>query len=227
VRRSCPRAPRPAKSQDETIAAVLVHHDTNLYDLTIKAHGRTAVIDTTSNHLFWVPATRGAGGRWAKAAALKYGTHLRTPAGGYATAAGGWTPKAADGWMWDLTITADHDFYIDTVAAAVLVHNCNPDLDSLSRSGGRTIGSQGMRKAGASLAQHAEELGYDDVSGSAANKNAMGQDLLDEILTNPGTRVSQITSGNFAGGLRFISPTYAGASFDSNGVFQYFGYYGP
>ena len=30
-----------------------------------------------------------------------------------------------------------------------------------------------------------------------------------------------------AGGLRFISPTYAGATFDSNGIFQYFGYYGP
>lgn len=26
--------------------------------------------------------------------------------------------------MWDLTIPGDHDFYIDTVAAPVLVHNC-------------------------------------------------------------------------------------------------------
>jgi hypothetical protein len=37
---------RTGKTRAETIAAVLVHHDTNLYDLTIKANGRTAVIDT-------------------------------------------------------------------------------------------------------------------------------------------------------------------------------------
>jgi hypothetical protein len=84
-----------------------------------------------------------------------------------------------------------------------------------------------MTKAGASLVQHAEELGYDQVGGSVAAKNALGQDLLDEILTNPETIESKVTSGNFAGGVRFISPTYAGATFNSSGVFQYFGYYGP
>jgi hypothetical protein len=58
----------------EMVSAVLVHHDTNRYDLTVKtAHG-TAVIATTSNHLFWDATTR----RWVKAAALKYGIHLRT-----------------------------------------------------------------------------------------------------------------------------------------------------
>jgi hypothetical protein len=38
---------------------------------------------------------------------------------------GGWTPKDAAGWMWDLTVPGnnDHDFYVDTIAAPVLVHN--------------------------------------------------------------------------------------------------------
>ena len=27
--------------------------------------------------------------------------------------------------MWDLTIPGDHDFYINTTAAAVMVHNAN------------------------------------------------------------------------------------------------------
>jgi hypothetical protein len=55
---------------------------------------------------------------------------------------GGKDPKAATGWMWDLTIPTDHDFYIDGVvrpasgsdgirneAYAILVHNssCAPD----------------------------------------------------------------------------------------------------
>ena len=119
---------RTGKTQAETVVAVLVHHDSDLYDLKIRAGTRTSVIDTTSNHLFYVPGTGtgGHGGRWVKAGALKYGTHLRTPDGGdTATVAGGWIPKQRDGWMWDLTIPGnnDHDFYIDTIVGDVLVHN--------------------------------------------------------------------------------------------------------
>jgi hypothetical protein len=222
---------KTGKTQPEAVTAVLVHHDADLYDLKIRAGTRTAIIDTTSNHLFWVPGIGRHGGRWVKASALKYGTHLRTPSGSDdAAVINGWVPRQRDGWMWDLTVPGndDHDFYIDTASAPVLVHNCGgPNLDALSQSGKLPIGTQGMTKAGASLGQHAAELGYDDLAGSAATKNLLGQDLLDEILTNPGTTVSKVTSGNFAGGLRFISPDYAGATFNSNGVFRYFGYYGP
>jgi hypothetical protein len=35
----------------------------------------------------------------------------------------GYAPKIHSGWMWDLTVTADHDFYIDIPAAPILVHN--------------------------------------------------------------------------------------------------------
>jgi hypothetical protein len=112
------------KTQAQTIAAVLVHHDTNRYDLTIGARGRTAVIGTTSNHPFWDATT----GRWVKAAALKYGTRLRTPTGGTATVLGGHAPQHRSGWMWDLTIPGDHDFYIDTTTADILVHNCPTNL---------------------------------------------------------------------------------------------------
>ena len=101
------------------------------------------------------------------------------------------------------------------------------DLESLAQSGQRLVGNEGMTKAGASLVQYAEELGYDQIGGSVATKNALGQDLLEEILTNPGTKEVKVTSGNFAGGVRFISPTYAGATFNPSGVFQYFGCYGP
>jgi hypothetical protein len=118
---------KTGKTQPEAVTAVLVHHDTDLYDLMIRDHGNTAVIDTTTSHLFWVPGTGGHGGRWVKAGALKYGTHLRAPGGsGTAVVAGGWIPAQRDGWMWDLTVPGggDHDFYIDTFAAAILVHNC-------------------------------------------------------------------------------------------------------
>src|SRR5262249_46987833 len=79
---------RTGRTRAEAISVVMVHHDTNLYDLTLHAHGRTAVIHTTSNHPFWDATT----GRWVKAAALRYGTHLRTPSGGTATVLGGHAP---------------------------------------------------------------------------------------------------------------------------------------
>ena len=112
---------RTGKTQAEPVTAVLLHHDSNLYDLTVSTGHRTAVIHTTRNHLFWDPADH----RWVKAAALRHGTHLRTANGSLATAIGGHDPKAATGWMWDLTVPGnnDHDFYIQTATAAILVHN--------------------------------------------------------------------------------------------------------
>jgi len=117
---------KTGKTQPETVTAVLVHHDTDLYDLQVRDHGRTAVIDTTSSHLFWVPGASENGGRWVKAGALKYGTHLRSPDGSdTATVIGGWIPNQRVGSMWDLTIPGnnDHDFYVDIIAGSVLVHN--------------------------------------------------------------------------------------------------------
>ena len=55
----------------ETAHCVLLHYDTDLYDLTVKtAHG-TAAIHTTSNHLVWVPGIGSHGGRWLKAGVLR------------------------------------------------------------------------------------------------------------------------------------------------------------
>ena len=115
------------RTQPETVMAVLIHHDTDLYNLKIKNHGKTAVIHATSYHLFWVPST-GNSGHWVQAAQLKPGTRLRTPdSSDTATVIDGWYPQQSTGTMWDLTIPGgnDHDFYIEVSAstAAVLVHN--------------------------------------------------------------------------------------------------------
>ena len=113
---------KTGKTSAEPVTAVLVHHDTNRYDLRVKtAHG-TAIIHTTTTHLFWNPATR----RWVKAAALGSRSRLRTPGGTTALVVGGYDPNHRIGWMWDLTVRDDHDFYIRAAGDAVLVHNC-PD----------------------------------------------------------------------------------------------------
>ncbi|MGH3236279.1 MAG: hypothetical protein ACRDOH_24090 [Streptosporangiaceae bacterium] len=41
--------------------------------------------------------------------------------------------------MWDLTIPGDHDFYIDTTAAPVLVHNCNGGVYTLRDEAGNVV----------------------------------------------------------------------------------------
>jgi hypothetical protein len=113
---------KTGKTQAEPVTAVMVHHDTDLYNVTIRAGHRTAVIHTTRNHLFWDVTTS----RWTRAAALRPGDHLRAPSRVTATVVSGRIPTDSTGWMWDLSVPGgnDHDFYIDTVAAAVLVHNC-------------------------------------------------------------------------------------------------------
>jgi HNH/Endo VII superfamily nuclease toxins/Pretoxin HINT domain len=130
---------KTGKDQPEAVTAVMVHHDTDLYDLTVKTSGGTQVIHTTSNHLFWDPYLN----KWVPASNFKPGEHPKTPNGQAAVVVGGSTPAVHDGWMWDLTVPGnnDHDFYViaeavDTGDRAyhvgvgdtpVLVHNCGGD----------------------------------------------------------------------------------------------------
>jgi len=109
------------KTSPEKVTATDVHHDTNLYNLTVKTSHGAAVIHTTSNHLFWDPSLN----YWIPAKQLKTGEKLKTPDGSLAVADGGTIPAGHDGWMWDLTVpgNGDHDFYVTVGSVSVLVHN--------------------------------------------------------------------------------------------------------
>jgi Pretoxin HINT domain len=105
---------KTGKTSAEPVAAVLVHHDSDRYDLTVKtAHG-TAVINTTSSHLFWNFSLH----KFIPASHLKTGMRLKTANGTTATIIGGSVPPDSDGWMWDLTIPGnnDHDFYVTSAS---------------------------------------------------------------------------------------------------------------
>jgi RHS repeat-associated protein len=190
---------RTGKNHAEAIAAVLVHYDRDLYDLKMRSGTRTSVIATTSNHLFWVPGNRGHG-RWVKAAALRYGTHLRTPGGSNATVAGGYAPRYARGWMWDLTIAPSHDFYINTAADDVLVHNCGGSLDDqtyseIEQAHGTNVAegvdymAQRMHDGSSTAADH-------EIPGIGHNLRELGdylggwQDRLTHVDTQTGARVA-------------------------------------
>jgi hypothetical protein len=119
---------KTGKTSAEPVTAVLVHHDTDLYDLKVKTTHGTAIIDTTRRHLFWDQSTH----RWVKAAALGHGSYLRTPSGAGVAVLRGSTPVGDTGWMWDLSVPGggDHDFYIDILRTPVLVHNCPTGMPS-------------------------------------------------------------------------------------------------
>ena len=66
---------RTGKTQAEPVTAVLVHHDTNRYDLLVRVAHATAVIHTTSTHLFWDSYLH----QWITSNKLTKGEHLKTP----------------------------------------------------------------------------------------------------------------------------------------------------
>ena len=84
---------KTGKDQPETVTAVEVNHDTDLYDLTVKTPHGAEVIHTTANHLFRDPYHH----HWIASNKLSKGEHLKTPDGSLAIADGGTTPKRARG----------------------------------------------------------------------------------------------------------------------------------
>jgi RHS repeat-associated protein len=129
---------KTGKTTAETVTAVLLEHDNDLYNLTINtAHGQTAVIHTTARHPFWNPYLD----KWVTANKLSKGEHLKTADGTVAVADGGTVPAGHDGWMWDLTVPGnnDHDFYVTSSATPILVHNCD---DPIPGTGGTQVTSR-------------------------------------------------------------------------------------
>lgn len=154
---------RTGKTQAEPVAAVLVHYDTNRYNLTIKNGNRAAVIHTTSSHLLWETTSH----RWVKAAALIPGDKRRTPNGTGVTIAHSLIPHVRSGSMWDITVTGEHDFYVETIAAAVLVHNCPMPSDG-------SITSEEMGKAGVARTANEIEQAGGSILGSEITIKAAG-----------------------------------------------------
>jgi hypothetical protein len=95
---------------------------------------------------------------------------LRTPANGTAIVVGGCTPAQDTGQMWDLTVPNDHEFYIDTTTADIMVHNDN------GPSASRVPNMTGMTPAQADkiLSEHGFELKSIYASGKYLNLRGTG-----------------------------------------------------
>jgi len=179
----------------------------------------------TAHHLFWDATTH----QWTDAADLRIGDQLDTPGDGHVAvvSAHRYTTSIR---TYNLTIDTVHAYYVIAGGTPVLVHNgtpCGQDLDALSRSGMRPDKGK-LTRAGREYQKHMSRGDLPVVSGKELDST--GQNLLDDILTSPNTVSSSVTSGNFAGGTRYIMPDAGGgrgfgATFDANGDFQYFGRY--
>jgi len=209
--------PRTGKTVIRTVTALHLNRDTDLADLTVRdARGRLFVLHTTQHHPFWDETEAG----WVDAARLRSGDRLHTETGAAATVT---SVRSSSGHahMYDLTVDGIHTYYVEAGGTSVLVHNC-PNLEALSASGQRIIRGE-LTRAGQKLEDHQGEGNFPMLRGGDRMKSQMGQEQLDDILTDPGTRTEPITAGNFKGGTYFIAPDGRGASFDPSGEFQYFG----
>lgn len=135
--------PETGHRSSELVEAVLVDHDTDLLDLTITNPADVAsVVHTTAKHPFYstgraqsasseisgLAATTGAPSRpaaeWVDAKDLRSGDRLTTPFHDSVAHVAGSTPVFGAADMWDLTVANTHAFFVATLTAAVLVHNC-------------------------------------------------------------------------------------------------------
>ncbi len=181
----------------------------------------TSKFEVTPEHPMWV-----AGRGWVDSGHLREGDHLARFDGREVEVAS-IRHRSAAVTVYNFEVEGDRNYFISD--EQLLVHNC--DLTALSRSGQDPIapGSE-LSRAGNALQKHqgqSSPLGgsFPAVRGGDRAKSQMGQDVLDDILTAPGTRTAPITGGNFKGGTAYITRDGRGAAFDSGGTFQYFGVY--
>ncbi|MGH9338549.1 MAG: polymorphic toxin-type HINT domain-containing protein, partial [Acidobacteriota bacterium] len=213
--------PRTGEKGARAVTATWVHVDT-VVDLEIA--GKT--ITTTEDHPFWNATDH----QWQRADQLNPGDKVLTATGKLLPVDGIDLRTTRTDFAYNLTITDIHTYYVLAGNAPVLVHNtgpCQPDLDALSQSG-QAAAKGGRTAAGRAYQKHMDRGELDRVPG--VDLDRAGQHLLDDILTNPATTRVPVTSGGFKGGSRFIMPGAPGqkgfgATFDSAGIFQYFGRY--
>jgi hypothetical protein len=190
-------------------------------DLMIRLIVAGEVLVTTEDHPFWNATDH----TWERADAFDHGDVIATADGRIAKY------RRFVGRFWrttayNLTVQGVHTYHVG--ARGLLVHNC--DLTALARSGADKINPKSdLSRAASSLNKHGGQtssLGGAiplPASGAASVKNQFAQELLEDILTAPGTRTATIQAGSFKGGKYFIAPDGRLAAYDKNGVFQYFG----
>jgi hypothetical protein len=182
--------------------------DKQFVDLTIRDPntGNDQTVTTTEHHPFWSVTQ----GRWVDAGKLQSGELLRTSAGTYVqiTAIRHYQGERV---TYDLTVEITHTYFVTAAGSSVLVHNCpldnaSPDdLHSVATAGGSP---RRLSPAGRALQKHADPTRpqvqrdrYDYGATTNADRNFIGNTLVEEILTDPNAvrRLNHGASAHYGG----------------------------
>lgn len=197
------------------VTDLLRYDNRAFYELILVGpQGTFVTLDVTDDHLFWV-IDRG----WALSGSLEIGTKLiALDEKIYQVVS--MLPTGVVGESYNLEVSDFHTYFVGT--ENIWVHNCPFSLDSLSAAG-RAAAKGGRTDAGRAYQKHMDRGELPSVAGK--NLDQTGQDLLDNILTDPGSTIFNVNSGNAAGGVRFVSPDGIGVTFRADGSLAYFGIY--
>jgi RHS repeat-associated protein len=218
--------PKSGKVQPHAVTATINGLGAKqLVDIDVADHGH---LTATEGHPFWVQSRNA----WVEAGKLQVGDQVVTPTGAL-LAVVSVRDFTAYQRVYNLSVDEVHTYFVATTGAPVLVHNCGPegliDLDAASASGTRADRNF-FTQAGRALQKHLNRVGtgsrWPPVSPQTAGQyNAIGQDMLDEILTNPNS-VANLDFGRINGvfqdTLDVFLPDGRGARFDLNGIFSGF-----
>ncbi|MFE0464911.1 polymorphic toxin-type HINT domain-containing protein, partial [Kitasatospora sp. NPDC058965] len=124
--------PTTGQQQDgQPVTAALVHHDTDLVDLTVTGpDGARSTVSTTANHPFWDATRHG----WVPAGELPAGDRLQAEDGTVVqVVVVTVTPGEAD--RYNLTVQHLHTYYVVVGRTPVLVHNeCDDGVEGKATS---------------------------------------------------------------------------------------------
>jgi RHS repeat-associated protein len=129
-------------------------------------------------------------------------------------------PTGADGTEGEEVAAIADESILDDEEASITLQSVENDVDRLFQKA-LEEDRGGLTRVGRSIAKHSSE--FPGATGNPDDLNAYGQEVLEEILTDPETVIESATSGNFPGGFKFFSSEGFSATFDAEGIFRYFG----
>ncbi|MFI1578649.1 RHS repeat-associated core domain-containing protein [Embleya sp. NPDC020630] len=102
------------------LASIITEDDKDFAEITVRADDGGGTIIATTNHPFWIPEFK----QWVEAGNLKSGQWLQTSSGAWVQVDGVRIYRQRQRTH-DLTIDANHTYYVFAGASPVLVHNSN------------------------------------------------------------------------------------------------------
>ena len=120
---------------------------------------------------------------------------------------------------YNFMVAEHHNYFVG--AQRLWVHNCcGVGIDQLFKNANRPYNDKGLSAAARAWEKHTFRPGgtFEPLFGGVSAKNETASSFLEELLTNPGTRRTQLPRG----GVEFRNSAGQGVRFDSDGTLSGF-----